>query len=41
MMTGEPLAMPMRFEDLIWQDARLNDMVLFAESRYFLTDKLT
>ena len=41
MMTGEPLAMPMRFEDLIWQDGRLNDMGLFAESRYFLTDKLT
>ncbi|MCB0550428.1 MAG: TonB-dependent receptor, partial [Phaeodactylibacter sp.] len=41
MMTGEPLEMPMRFEDLIWQDARLNDVGLFAESRYFLTEKLT
>ncbi len=41
MMTGEPLEMPMRFEDLIWQDARLNDIGLFAESRHFLTDRLT
>lgn len=41
MMTGEPLEMPMRFEDFIWQDARLNDMGLFAEARYFLTDRLT
>lgn len=41
MMTGEPLEMPMRFEDLIWQDARLNDIGIFAESRYFLTEKLT
>ncbi|MCB0563688.1 MAG: TonB-dependent receptor [Phaeodactylibacter sp.] len=41
MMTGEPLEMPMRFEDLIWQDARLNNVGLFAESRYFLTKKLT
>lgn len=31
----------MRFEDLIWQDAQLNDIGLFAESRHFLTDKLT
>ncbi|MCB9267179.1 MAG: TonB-dependent receptor [Lewinellaceae bacterium] len=40
MMTGEPLEMPMRFEDLIWQDARLNDIGLFTESRYFVTERL-
>ena len=41
MMTGEPLEIPMEFEDLIWQDAQLNDWGVYTESRFFPNDKWT
>jgi iron complex outermembrane receptor protein len=39
MMTGEMLDTPLEFEDLIWQKATLSDIGLFAESRFFYSDK--
>jgi len=39
MMTGEILDTPMELEDLIWQDARLSNIGLFTESKFFYTDQ--
>ena len=35
-MMGNPLEMPMVFEDKVWQDSYVHDYGLFAESKWFL-----
>ena len=39
MMTGEPLPMPMTFNDKVWQDSYIDDVGIFAESKYQLSEK--
>ncbi|MDF0707192.1 TonB-dependent receptor domain-containing protein [Flagellimonas okinawensis] len=39
MMTGEPLPMPMEFEDEVWQDSQIDDFGAFVEGKYPLSDK--
>ncbi|WP_081211500.1 TonB-dependent receptor [Salegentibacter sediminis] len=38
-MAGEPLAMPMEFQDKVWQDSYVNDYGLFAEAKFSLSEK--
>ena len=40
-MNGNVLPMPMTFTDKIWQDSKLNDYGVFAESNYKVSDKYT
>lgn len=41
MMTGAPIDPPMEFTDLVWQDARINTLGLFTETRQFISDRLS
>ncbi|SDR78382.1 iron complex outermembrane recepter protein [Gillisia sp. Hel1_33_143] len=38
-MMGDLLPQPVEFQDKIWQDSYVNDLGLFAESKYALSDK--
>jgi iron complex outermembrane receptor protein len=40
-MTGEELPEPKTFEDAIWQDASINNAGVFAEGRFFLSQRAT
>ena len=40
-MNGNPLPNPRTFTDKIWQDSKLNDYGIFAESNYKVTDMYT
>ncbi|MCB9272426.1 MAG: TonB-dependent receptor [Lewinellaceae bacterium] len=41
MMTGAVIDPPMEFTDLIWQDAHINNMGLYAEARQFISERLS
>ncbi|MCB9300058.1 MAG: TonB-dependent receptor [Lewinellaceae bacterium] len=41
MMTGAVIDPPMQLIDLIWQDAQVNDVGLFVESRRFISERLS
>lgn len=40
-MMGNPLPSPLSFYDKIWQDSYTNTFGLFAESKYYMSDKST
>lgn len=40
-MMGNPLLTPLAFYDKIWQDSYLNTLGIFAESKYYLSEKST
>jgi iron complex outermembrane receptor protein len=40
-MMGNPLPTPLAFYDKIWQDSYLNTLGVFAESKYYLSEKST
>ena len=38
-MSGEPLEMPMEFQDKVWQDSYVNDFGVFTEAKFTLSQK--